>query len=168
MSVDNKTGQEIAIDFVHHKVHDKEFYRVSHVFTNTAASVASEILIVGTSTCECHMLIAATAFGGAEAQLLKSVTYATTGTNIIVAQNYHSDGADTTTAKFYYTPTSATGTVWHYQYMPGGGRKNPVGSEARSDGEFILEDDDFLLRVWNYADTVSTVQITLDFYELPE
>jgi hypothetical protein len=166
MAIDIKTSSPIAIDFIHHKVHDKQMLRCTAIFTATADSAASEMIIDATSTTECHAIVAAKGDGAIQAEILSVTAVTTVGTALSVA-NFYAGGDNTSTTKFYKTPTAATGTIWHKTYTPGGAKRSLVGGTARSEAEFVFEDSQFLLRVWNLAGTVSTMVIELEFYELP-
>lgn len=166
-AIDRKTKFPFAMSAEHYRVHDEGMYRVDPIYTATADSATAEMLIVAGSTTECHLVVAGFGDGNMQGELLRNVTYSTTGSSI-AAVNFNDDGTDSTTTKFYKTPTNATGTIWIKQYIPGGGVKNPVGSNARTNLELILENGNYLLRLHNLAGTASTLGISGEFYEIQE
>jgi len=168
MAIDQKTGFPFASTDIHYRVHDKNMLRVGAIYTGTANSVAAEMLIVASATAECHIFIEAAGVGDILAEIRNITAVSTTGTDIITPMNFHSEGADTATTKFYKTPTGATGTIWTQQYIPGGGRKTAAGSSGRTGVEYIMEDGSFLFRVHNLAGTASMLMIAAEFYEIRE
>ncbi|MCP4648855.1 MAG: hypothetical protein GY853_02070 [PVC group bacterium] len=164
---DMKTGADVGMGFSHWKVHEKEFLSADYIYTAVGDSVSCYLIIDATSTTEMHCIVQAVGDGNLKAYVMQSITASTVGT-ALAPVNFHCKGANTATTKFYHTPTSVTGTVWHQVYNPGGYKKRAIGSNVRSNGEFIIEDGTFALKVENLAGTASTVYIGCEFYEIEE
>jgi hypothetical protein len=162
---DNESGAPVVMSDNHHKIHEGTLLRAGFIWTDTADSVTSEFVIV-TGAKEVHASINVKAEGKIESQLLEGVTATTVGTQVI-PRNYNRNKADSATASFYHSPTSATGTVIGDDFSGAAGRFVQAGGDSRTDEEFeLLVNTKYMIRTINYAGTASNIQVTCEFYEI--
>jgi len=162
-SIDSSIG---TITSAHIKVHQGNFYNISKLFENVADDSNAEILLKVGSNKKLHFTTIVTVGGTSHVYLYESPTVSDNGTQLAI-YNMNRSSSNTSDATAYYSPTVASaGTELSSVLAEGGTGPKAIGSQARNDGEWILEKStDYLIRVTNKSGAVNDISIEIAFYE---
>lgn len=170
-SIDDITGAQNMVDYVHHEIHDETHYEVSHIFGGVTLSATAEFLMTppATSTSgEAHTLFQVVSDIAGKVELFADVTVAANGTSIASTNNYLKS-VNTCGCTFFHTPTSATSTtdpifIDFIGTAQGGGILPSSGGNSERNREWILEaGNKYLLRFTNWG-TSATVGVVTSYY----
>lgn len=168
---DATTGAALAIDTIHHEVHEGEMFHCSHTGASVSNAASVDVLLVTGAAVETHATWEIFAGGQVTIYLYEAptVTEGNEGT-ALTAYNMKRDSDNTPDALLYHTPTvGATGStaLVNGRILPGG--TNPttrVGGGIRSGAEWILAPDTlYLLRVTNTSGGTIAINLVLEWYE---
>lgn len=159
----------VHIDFPHKKVHEGNFYTLSHIFSTVANNSSAEIIMQLGSTYQNHSVFDASAGGDAEFYIFESPTLNSSGSSLSAINNNRAS-ANTADASYFYTPNvSDAGTQLYGTFIAGGGFFGAGGSDGgpvRAGTEMILKTDTtYLIRVVNTSGGAQDISIAVGFYE---
>lgn len=173
VSVDGDTNSLVVIDVPHHEIHEGESFTVSHTVTGKNDGETG-VVVVLTTTKDCHMLFNWAASGAAYAKIFEGPTITdNSGTNGVSIFNRDRNSTSTSTVKDNATsrafnkvctdPTvSATGTVIFTEFA---GAAKAFGGLGRNSNEFVLAQNTEYAFVVESDAAGLTLNMVLDWYE---
>jgi hypothetical protein len=171
--VDEDTHSLVTIDVPHHEIHEGESFTVSHTVTGKNDGETG-VVVVLTTTKDCHVLFNWAASGAAYAKIFEGPTITdNSGTNGVSVFNRDRNSTNTSTVKDNATsrafnkvctdPTvSATGTVIFTEFA---GAAKAFGGLGRNNNEFILAQNTEYAFVVESDAAGLTLNMILDWYE---
>lgn len=160
---DATTKANVAIDYVHHEIHNGNVYKVDDDATLVDEATRELLLITANTTKWIHLLIKRRGTGETKMELFEDPTSSANGTaKTIVQKNRNSSNVPSMLV--YHTPTvSVDGTLLSKKLF-GEGKKE--GGEDRSSDEWILKQNSKYLIKTTSAAADNITSIELVWYEL--
>lgn len=163
---DETSGTLIAIDYVHHEVHEGITFHAERLETAVNNNVSLDVLLV-TGAKECHAVFGPSAGGSCYVFLYEGTTTSNNGTALSL-YNMRRSKSNVPASLAYYAPTVvALGPALVSRYLPGGtSNQTRVGGGVRTGTEWIQRANTrYLFRITNVSGSAIAIGSAVEFYE---
>ena len=126
-----------------------------------------EILIRVVASRFAHVALRAGAGGDAEVAFFEGPTSSADGSAVGALNRNRASSIVATTLVFEGPTLSADGTPLASGFVPGGTGGNSIGGSVDTFGEWVLDANDYLVRLTNRAGTAQPAALSLIWYEPP-
>jgi hypothetical protein len=161
--VDSIAGGLVTIDSVHKRIHDGQLFSASSFVLELADDAVSMILIRVASFA--HMALQAGCGGNAEIEFFEGTTTSADGSALATPNHNRASATVATTLVFSGPTPTGDGTELGTGFIPGGTGGNAIGGSTSSFAEWILDANDYMVRLTNRAGTTQPASIQVVWYE---
>jgi hypothetical protein len=160
-------GGLVVIETAHARIHEGVLFGASHFVLSLASNADIEILIRIPALEHTHIALHVGCGGNAEVEFFEAPTSTADG-SALARVNRNRLSANTATMLVFEGPTvTVDGTQLAVGFVPGGTGGNAIGGSLDTFGEWILDPNDYLVRLTNRAGAAQPAAVSLMWYEPP-
>lgn len=168
VEIDELLNVQVAIDVLHHEIHEGHAFVVSHLFEQVASAASVDILIKTAGQPLPHVVFGISVGADSRVRFYNAPALSAWGTELRVF-NKRRDRPDQSNTRWFHTPgivAGGLGTELWAGFIGGGSRNFAVGGEQSDRDEWILAlNMHYLMRVTNTSQDAADIALQATYYE---